>query len=60
MDLKLIDADKAKVFGLAAQDTTEAEAFDRLQADHLRWTGEEVQAHLNEAIAAGAFVREGE
>ncbi len=58
MNLKLLSADKARLFGLDPQDTTEAEAFDALQVDHPRWTGEEVQAHLNEAIAAGAFARE--
>lgn len=60
MKLKLLDEHKARLFQLEPHDTTEAEAFDALQADHPGWTGEEVQYHLNEAIAAGAFRREEE
>ncbi len=58
MNLKLIDADKARVFGIDPQDMTAEEALNELARDHPRWTVAEIENHLDEAVAAGAFSRE--
>ncbi len=54
MNLKLLDSEKAKVFGLPEQDTTEDELVTWIM-ENFGWTIDSAKKHLELAIASGVF-----
>lgn len=53
--LRLLDENKAKLFGLPAEDLTVGGAEAIISKSHPNWNLDEVMYALNSAIAAGAF-----
>lgn len=58
MNLKLVDADKAKIFQVPARDTEYDTAVATLLDQHSGWSAADCKRHVDAAITAGVYAPE--